>query len=96
MFFRFCCTVLLVVLVSLIGVALEERGLDLRRRVSRQHYRIEALQEVRAELRLRVQRLGAPPRLWESAVRAHRRNRQSRAGRSRTPNRLGQSPPVHQ
>jgi hypothetical protein len=65
MFFRFGSAVVLVVLVSLAGVALEKSNLELRREVSRQQYRTEVLLEAHAKLRLRTQQLGAPVRLIE-------------------------------
>ena len=66
MFFRFGCAVVLVVLVSLGGVALEKENLRLRREVSRQHYRLDVLRNEQARLRLRTQELGAPTRLIDS------------------------------
>jgi hypothetical protein len=55
----------LVVAVSLAGVALEKKNLELRREVSRQHYRLDVLLESHARLRLRSQQLGAPVRVME-------------------------------
>jgi hypothetical protein len=63
MFFRFGVGLLLVVLTSLIGTALEKRNLEIRRAVSRQYYRLEILQEQRAGKRVLTQQLGAPSRL---------------------------------
>ncbi|MBI3862832.1 MAG: hypothetical protein HY290_13155 [Planctomycetia bacterium] len=63
MFFRFGVGLLLVVLTSLGGTALEKRNLELKRAVSRQHYRLERLQEQRAGKRVLAQQLGAPNRL---------------------------------
>jgi hypothetical protein len=65
MYFRFGSAVVLVVLISLAGVALEKENLELRRSVSRQHYRMDVLDEAQARLRLRTQELGAPARLIE-------------------------------
>lgn len=63
MFFRFGIGLLLVVLTSLAGTALEKRNLELRRAVSRQYYRLERLQEQHAGKRVLAQQLGAPNRL---------------------------------
>lgn len=63
MFFRFAAALLLVVVISLVGTALEKRNLELRRAVSRQHYRLELLIEQHAANRVLAQRLGAPTRL---------------------------------
>lgn len=63
MFFRFGSAVVLVVLVSLAATALEKQNLELRRRISRQHFRTDVLLEKHARLRLKSQRLGAPTRV---------------------------------
>ena len=63
MFFRFGAALLLVVLISLAGTALEKRNLELKRVVSRQSYRLEILQEQHAAKRVLAQQLGAPSRL---------------------------------
>ncbi len=63
MFFRFGAALLLVVLISLAGTALEKRNLELKRVVSRQAYRLEILQEQHAAKRVLAQQLGAPNRL---------------------------------
>lgn len=63
MFFRFGSALVLVVLVSLAGTALEKRNLELKRAVSRQHYRLEVLLEQHASNRVLAQQLGAPSRL---------------------------------
>lgn len=63
MFFRFGVALALVVLISLAGTALEKRTLQLKRAVSRQHYRLEVLEERFATERVLAQRLGAPSRL---------------------------------
>ncbi|MBS0260400.1 MAG: hypothetical protein JSS02_00480 [Planctomycetes bacterium] len=67
MFFRFGVGLLLVVLTSLVGTALEKRTLELKRAVSGQHYRLERLKNMRASKRLQAQQLGAPNRLVENA-----------------------------
>ena len=66
MFFRFGCAVVLVVSIALAGIALEKRNLQLRRALSRQHYRTETLAEVHARLRLRTEQLGAPPQTFQA------------------------------
>lgn len=65
MFFRFACAVACVVAVSLVGIELERRTLDLRREVSRQHFRMQVLKDAHARLRWQTQQLGAPTRLIE-------------------------------
>ena len=65
MFFRFGAAVLLVVAVSLLGIALEKRNLSLRRTTSLQLYRAEQLQERCVRLRLQCEQLGAPARLMQ-------------------------------
>lgn len=63
MFFRFGSAIVLVVLISVAGIALEKQCLELRREVSRQHYRMDVLWKEHATLRWRTQELGAPVRL---------------------------------
>ncbi len=63
MFFRFGSALVLVVLISLAGTALEKRNLELKRAVSRQQYRLEILVEQHAAKRVLAQQLGAPGRL---------------------------------
>jgi hypothetical protein len=66
-FFRFGAALVLVILISLAGTALEKRNLELRRVVSRQQYRLEVLLEQHASNRVLAQQLGAPSRLVEQA-----------------------------
>lgn len=66
MYFRFGSAIVLVVLISLAGIAIEKRSLELRRDVSRQQYQLDILRDTQARLRLRTQELGAPTRLLES------------------------------
>ena len=66
MFFRFGSAIVLVVLISLAGTALEKRNLQLKRAVSRQHYRLQVLLDQYATCRVEAQRLGAPIRLVEA------------------------------
>ena len=63
MYFRFGSALLLVLAISLAGVAFEKRNLALRRRLTRQHYQTAVLREKHAKLRLETQRLGAPNRV---------------------------------
>lgn len=60
MFFRFAAALSLVVLISMTGVLLEKRTLELRRQVSLQSYQTELLVEQHVRLRLETQRLTAP------------------------------------
>jgi len=62
MFFRFAAAMSLVVLISLIGTALDKETFALRRRVSQQQYRLETLTERHARFRAQAQRLGTPVR----------------------------------
>ncbi len=57
MFFRFCSAIVLVVLVSLAGTAIEKGNLELRREVTRQHYRLNVMLEAHAKLRLKTQQM---------------------------------------
>ncbi|MCA9039949.1 MAG: hypothetical protein KDA65_06315 [Planctomycetaceae bacterium] len=67
MFFRFGAAILLIVLICLIGIAIEKQNLDLRRDLSRQHAQSEELLEAHARLRLQTQQLGATSRLMREA-----------------------------
>jgi hypothetical protein len=62
MYFRFGSALVLVVLISLAGIALEKRNLELRRSVTRQRFRHDVLHDAHIRLRLETQRLGAPAR----------------------------------
>ena len=66
MYFRFTAAILLVVAVSLCGVAMEKSTLKLKRDISRQEFQKEVLLEEHAQLRLKTQQLGAPTRVIES------------------------------
>jgi len=66
MFFRFGSAIVLVVLIALVGTALEKRNLSLRRSVIRQHYRMEVLRSAHAKLRLETQQLSSPVRMVDS------------------------------
>ena len=63
MFFRFSAALILIVIVSMAGVVLEKRTLELRRAVSRQYYQTDLLLEQHVRLRLETQRLTAPAQL---------------------------------
>ena len=63
MFFRFGSALVLIVVISLGGTALEKRNLELKRVVSRQRYRLDILLEQHAANRVLAQQLGAPSRL---------------------------------
>ncbi|MEZ6045059.1 MAG: hypothetical protein R3C11_05665 [Planctomycetaceae bacterium] len=65
MFFRFGAAIVLIVLICLIGIAIEKRNLDLRRALSKQHDQSEELLEAHARLRLQTQQLGATTRLMQ-------------------------------
>lgn len=65
MFFRFGSALVLVVLISLAGTALEKRNLELRRMVSHQQYRLDVLLQQHAAHRVQAQQLGAPLRMFE-------------------------------
>ena len=64
-FFRFISAIVLVVFVSMGGVLLEKRILELRRDISRQQYRTDILLDRHTSLRLRTQQLSAPGRISE-------------------------------
>lgn len=66
MYFRFGAAIVLIVVISVIGVALEKQSLSYRRAISRQHYRMDVLVEQYAQMRLQAQRLGAPARTIKS------------------------------
>lgn len=66
MFFRFGAAILLIVVVSLLGIAVEKRTLALKRTISLQLFRAEQLRERCVRLRLRCEELGAPARLLQA------------------------------
>ena len=68
MYFRFGAAIVLLVVVSLAGIALEKRALSLKRAISLQHYRQQQLVEQRAQLRARVESLGSPATLEDHAT----------------------------
>ncbi len=66
MFFRFGSAIVLVVVISLAGVALEKQNLEMKRTASRQQFRLDVLVNEHARMRLRTQQLGAPLRMIDS------------------------------
>jgi hypothetical protein len=66
MYFRFGAAIVLLVIVSVFGVALEKQNLHYRRAISQQRYRLDVLVEEYAQRRLQAQRLGAPARAIKS------------------------------
>lgn len=72
MIYRFCAGLVLVVLISLAGTAIEKDTLALRREVTRQTYRQTILEERLARLTMELQRTGAPARHLELAERLKR------------------------
>jgi hypothetical protein len=59
-FFRFAAALVLVVTISLAGIALEKDNLSRQRAISLQQYRIEQLLDRQAHLRLRINELTSP------------------------------------
>jgi cell division protein FtsL len=66
MYFRFGSALVLLILMSVAGVAIEKQCLALKRAIMRQQYRREVLEDEYARLRLETQQLGAPMRLFEA------------------------------
>jgi hypothetical protein len=89
MFFRFAAAIVLIVLIALIGTTLEKRNLDLKRAISQQQYRQEALLDTHVRLRLEAQRLGTPARLLgpleRGELRLQRPEKPARSDERRTP-----------
>jgi hypothetical protein len=65
MFIRFGVAIFLVVLISLMGTALEKRNLELRRELARATYRRDVLLDRYMAERAKAQQLGAPLRTVE-------------------------------
>lgn len=63
MFFRFGFALCLIVMIALVGTALEKECLELKRGISHQQFRMDALLDSHVRLRLEAQRLGTPERL---------------------------------
>ena len=69
MFFRFIATLAILTGISIYGMSLEKQNLKLKSVVSKQHYELHELEELRSRLFLKTQQLGAPPKLirdWNS------------------------------
>lgn len=100
MFFRFSAALLLIVTVSMAGVVLEKRTLELRRSISRQHYQTDLLLEQHVRLRLDTQRLTAPSQLAQLQTDLTNENARKlqpatrRPAPSSTDTRLDDAPPV--
>lgn len=58
--FRFAAALVLVVTISLAGIALEKDNLSRQRAISLQQYRIEQLLDRQAHLRLQINELTSP------------------------------------
>lgn len=65
MFFRFGAALVLIVAISLAGIAIEKRNVSLKRSLTLQQFRESELLNRRAELRLSIGRLGAPSHLMQ-------------------------------
>ncbi len=66
MYFRFGSALVLIVLISLGGIALEKRNLQMRRDISRQHFQMDVLRDAHARLRLKNQQLAGPVRVLDA------------------------------
>lgn len=86
MYFRFGATLVLVVIVSLVGVALEKQSLSYRRAISQQRFRMDVLVEQYARMRLHAQQLGAPARTIKSL--------EDQGGEVKKPSRAAQAGPT--
>ena len=89
MFFRFGSALCLIVFVALWGTSLEKQNLELKRAISQQRYRQDALLDMQVRLRLEAQRLGTPARLLGPLERGelplHRPEKPQRSDERRTP-----------
>jgi hypothetical protein len=85
MYFRFGAAIVLFVIVSVIGVALEKQNLKYRRAIAQQRYRLDVLVEDYARKRLHAQQLGAPARTIQTL--------RERGGEVRKPPRSAQAGP---
>ena len=63
MFFRFGAALCLIVAVALAGTGLEKQNLQLKRALTQQQYRLDALLDSHVRLRLKAQQFGTPERL---------------------------------
>lgn len=65
MYFRFCCAIILLVLISLAGIFLEKQSLTYRRAISKQHFQKDILQDEYSRLRLLTHQYGSPDRIYQ-------------------------------
>ncbi len=65
MYFRFCCAIILVVIISLIGILFEKQNLEIRRTISKQHFQKDILQDQYSRLRLTTHLHGSPDRIYQ-------------------------------
>lgn len=77
MYVRFGSALILVVSISLWGVALEKKNLDLKRQVTQQTFQQSTLQEQQVAARLQVQQLSAPTRTARELERSRWAKRES-------------------
>jgi hypothetical protein len=68
MFFRFGAAIALLVMIALVGIAIEKRNLQAKRALTHEVYLHDQLMDQSAKLRLRTQQLRAPARLQEAAI----------------------------
>lgn len=73
---------LIIAHVSIAGSAIEGAILDKRRSLSRQHYRLDAIRERVARLRIEAERLGGPARLMARFEEGRLEARPAASGRS--------------
>lgn len=66
MYFRFGAGILLIVAVSVTGIAIDKSTMDVRRDITQQHFRMEVLRDEQGKLRLQTQQLRSPKRMIES------------------------------
>lgn len=89
MFFRFGAALSLIVLIALSGTALETQNLQLKRALSHQQYRLDAMLDSHVRLRLQSQRLGTPASLLGPLERGelplHRPTKPQRTDQRRAP-----------
>jgi hypothetical protein len=64
---RFGAALAILVAVTLTGVALQQRSLELSRQSSLQTFRADRLEQEAAELRLKIEELQTPQRLLEAS-----------------------------
>jgi len=64
MYFRFCCAIILLVLISLVGIFLEKQNLEIRRSISKQQFQKDILHDDYSKLRLVTHQYGSPDRIY--------------------------------